>query len=74
MICFKNRNLDTNEPTCRIETDSQTLKANLWLPKGMGGSRDGLEIWDWHMYTEVYGMIGQWGPVAQHRRTLPNIL
>ena len=21
--------------------------------------RDGLGVWDWHMHTEVYGMIGQ---------------
>ena len=27
---------DTDKPICRIETDSQTLKANLWLPKGTG--------------------------------------
>ena len=20
---------------------------------------DGLEVWDWHMHTEVYGAIGQ---------------
>ena len=24
-----------------------------------GGGRDGLWVWDWHIYTEVYGMIGQ---------------
>jgi len=55
---------DTNELIYRKETDSQTLK-NLWLPKGTGsrGGRDGLGVWDWHMHTEVYGMIGQWGPV-----------
>ena len=25
---------------------------------------DGLGVWDWHMLTEVYGMIGQWGPAV----------
>ena len=32
---------------------------NLWLPKGTGGDGEGLGVWDWHMHTEVYGMIGQ---------------
>ena len=31
--CFKN---DTNYLSYKIETDSQTLKAHLWLPKGKG--------------------------------------
>ena len=26
-----------------------------------GGGRDGLEVWNWHMQTEVYGMTGQQG-------------
>ena len=35
---------------------------NLRLPKGTGeGVREGLRVWDWHMYTEVYGMTGQQG-------------
>ena len=25
---------DTDELICRVETDSQNLKTNLWLPKG----------------------------------------
>ena len=48
---------DTNKLICRIETDSQTLKI-LCLLWGTGGQYR-LEIWDWHMHTEVYGMIGQ---------------
>ena len=28
---------DTNELIYKIETDSQTSKTNLWLPKGKGG-------------------------------------
>ena len=51
-----------NELICRTETDSQSLTTNLWLPKGQVGRRDGLEVWDWHMHTVVYGMTGQWGP------------
>ena len=26
--------------------------------------RDGLRLWGWHMHMEVYGMIGQWGPIV----------
>ena len=48
---------DTNEPICRTETDSQTLK-NVWLPKGTGVGGEG---WTgslgWHVHTEVYGII-----------------
>ena len=37
---------------------SQTLK-NLPLPKGMGREPGGMDwVQDWHMHTEVYGMIG----------------
>ena len=54
--------MDTDELIYRKESVSQTLK-NWWLPKGTGGGgRDGLEVWDWHMHTEVYGKIGRWGP------------
>ena len=62
---------DTNELICRTETDSQTSKTNLWLPKGTGGGRDELRVWDWHIHTEVYGMIGQWGPAVEHRELYP---
>ena len=35
-----------NEPLCRIDTDSQTLKI-LWFPKETGlGWRDVLGVWD----------------------------
>ena len=57
---------DTNEFICRTEMDSQTLKTNLKLPNGTGGwgGRDGQGVWNWHMHTEVYGMIGHWGPAV----------
>ena len=37
---------DTNELIYKTETDSQTSKTNLWLPKGKGGGRDKLGVWD----------------------------
>ena len=34
---------DKNELICGIKTDSQILKTNLWLPKGIGRGSDGRE-------------------------------
>ena len=62
LICGIFRKKGSNEPIYKTETDSQTLKTNLWLPKGKGGAGDGLRVWDWHMHTVVYGMNGQQGP------------
>ena len=50
---------DTNELTCRTETDSQTLETNLWLPKGTCREEGETGVWDWRMHTVVYGMTGQ---------------
>ena len=56
----------------KTETDTETLKTNLWLQKGTGGQgRDGLGVWDWHMYTEVHGMDGRQGPAVEHREFYP---
>ena len=30
--------------------------------RGQVGVGDGLGVWDWHMHTMVYGMVGQLGP------------
>ena len=38
---------DTSEPIYETERGSQTLKTNLWLPKGKGrGWRDKSRVWD----------------------------
>ena len=29
--------------------------------------RNGLGVWDWHIHTEVYGIIGLQGPAVSHR-------
>ena len=55
---------DTNELIYKSDTDSQTSKTNLWLPKGEGEGRDKLGVWDWHMHVIVYGMDGQQGPAV----------
>ena len=55
---------DTNELLCRTETNSQTLKTNLWLPKGQVAGRDGLGVWDWHMHIVVCGITAQRGPAV----------
>ena len=35
----------TNEPIYETETDSQTWRTDLWLPR-RGGERDGVGVWD----------------------------
>ena len=56
---WKLKKMDTNELIYKTETDSQTSKINLWLPKGKGGGvgwgGGGLGVWDWHSHTVVYG-------------------
>ena len=42
---------DTNELIYKRETDSQTQKANLWLPKEKGG-KDKLGVWI-NRYTQI---------------------
>ena len=54
----------------RTGINSQTLKENLWLPKRTG-SRDGMEVWDWHVHTEVHGMTGQREPAVQYSELYP---
>ena len=79
-LYVESKKKDTNECICRTETESQTLK-NLQLPlKNYGypptpgrSKSDGLEVWDWYMHTEAYGMIGQWGPDVQHRKFYPTL-
>ena len=39
--------------------------------RGQVEERDELGVWDWHVHTEIYGMIGQWGPAGQHREPYP---
>ena len=51
-----------NKIICKTETDTQTLKADLWLP-GMGnlGERDKLGVWDQHIHTFAYKIDNQQG-------------
>ena len=39
--------------------------------KGGGGGGDELGVWDWHMHTEVNGMVSQQGPAVQHGELHP---
>ena len=39
-------------------------KGESWRIGRMDGWMDGLGVWDWHMYTEVSGTIGQRGPAC----------
>ena len=62
-----NLKYDTNELIYKAETDSQTQKSNLWLPKGMGVGRDKLGVWDQQIQTTTYKLDKQ-GPTVQHSR------
>ena len=43
-----NLKYDTNESIYKTETDSQTWRSDLWLPRGeKGKERDGLGVWGW---------------------------
>ena len=72
---MESKKMDINELICKTKTDSRNLK-NLRLLKGtgVGGGRDGPEVWDWYMHTEVYGMIGQWGSAVPNREQYPIFL
>ena len=60
---LKNR---TNELTYKIDTESQTQKTNLWLPKGREGS-DKLAAQDQQRHTIIYEIDEQQGPTVVHR-------
>ena len=40
-----NLKYDTNELIYETETDSQTYRTDLWLPRGGGRERDGVGVW-----------------------------
>ena len=51
----------TNESMYKTETDSQTQKTNLWLPKGNGGRRNKLRVWDYQLQTTIHKIDKQQG-------------
>ena len=58
-----NLKYDTNELI--YETDSQTQRTDMWLPRE-GWERDGMGVWYQQMQTIIYRMNKQQGPtVAQ---------
>ena len=50
---------DANELICRTKTDSEFVTNKLMDTDGW--KRNGLGVCNWHMHTEIYGMIGQQG-------------
>ena len=54
---------DTNELIYKTETDPQTYRMNLWLPKGT----DSWGVWDQHGHTAVFKTDNHPGPTVQHR-------
>ena len=59
-----------NEPIYKRETESQTQRRDLWLPKGRGvEEREVLGVWDQQMQNVVYSMDKQQGPTVQCRKS-----
>ena len=48
-----NQKNNTNESKYKTETNSQTQKTNLWLPKGKGGGKK-LEVWDNEIHITIH--------------------
>ena len=44
---------DIDELICMAEIETQIQRTNLWTPRGEE-RWDGLEDWDWHIYTSTY--------------------
>ena len=65
---------DTNELSCRTDTDSQTLKTNLRLPKGMGPGEGWIRSLG--LPCVYHGICNDWptGTYCRAQGTLPNIL
>ena len=65
------KKIDTNELIYKTETDSQTQKTNLWLPKGEVGGRDKLEVWDQQKQTTIHKINKQQAFTVQYRESYP---
>ena len=51
MTYMQNQKNNTNESTCKTETDSQTQKTILWLPKEGEGQIKSMGLTDRNYYT-----------------------
>ena len=60
---MQNLKYDTNEPIYKTETDPQTQRTDLQLPRRRGG----LGVWDQQMQSIIYRMDEEEGPTVQHR-------
>ena len=63
-----NLKYDTNEPIYEIETESQTYRADLWLPRGRPFGEGWGGGWGERMWAFIYGMDKQQGPAIEHRK------
>ena len=45
ITCVWNRKYGTDEPVYRTETDSQTWRTDMWLPRGRAREWDGWGVW-----------------------------
>ena len=56
---MQNLKYGTNELIYKTETDSQTYRTDLWLPRGRGREWDVLGVWRWQMQTITLRMDKQ---------------
>ena len=65
---MSNLKYDTNEHIYETDTDSQTQRTDLWLPRGeVRWGRERLGVWDQQMQISIHRMDKQQGPTVQHR-------
>ena len=61
--CMWNPKYDTKELIYKTETDTQTQRTDLWLPRGRR-QRGELGVWDLQMQIIIYRMDKQKGPTV----------
>ena len=57
---------DTNEFTCKAETDSWTSRMSSWVLVGKDRGK-GQGVWDGHIHTAIFKVENQPGPIVQNR-------
>ena len=55
----KKKKKGANQPICKMETDLQTQRTDLWLTRERGREWDGLGVWGQQMQTTTHRMDKQ---------------
>ena len=65
--CTRNLKNNTSELIHKTETDSQTQKTNLWLPKGKEGEKGINQEFGINIYILLHKTDKKQGPTVEHR-------